>query len=149
MWLIWDKSKQKCWVLELDKHRAEGMEQKNETEGEWGLERQALWFRSAHEKETPGNAQKPWSGHWLSPQDAQWGAKAVLLTSPNLRLPSADNCLMWHILEWHICPALHSWMPSTMGLEYMKWFVYMHFKVCFWCKWVLKFPRWPDPLVHC
>jgi len=83
------------------------------------------------------------------PQDAQWGAKAVLLTSPNLRLPSADNCLVWHILEWHICPALHSWMPSTMSLEYIKWFVYMHFKACFWCKWVLKLPRSPDPLVHC
>lgn len=68
VWLIWGKSKKKCWVLELDKPRTEGMEQKNEIEGEWGLGRQALWFRSAHEKQTPGNAQKPWSGHWLSPK---------------------------------------------------------------------------------
>lgn len=130
VWLIWGKSKKKCWVLELDKPWTEGMEQKNEIEEEWGLGRQALWFRSAHEKETPRNAQEPWSGHWLSPKMLNGVPRqfcSYLQISGCHQLATS-----WHILEWHICPFLHSWMSSTMSLEYMKWFVYMHFKACFW-----------------
>lgn len=120
------------------------MEQKNEIE-EWGLARQPLWFRSALEEQTPGNAQKTtWSGHWLSPKMLQWVLRQFCLQpSPNLRLPSAA--------AW--CVA-HPWMtylpfPSLLNVKYSEFGV--HEMICIHAlqglfrAMTLKFPRSPDP----